>query len=333
MIENIQFFHPSFLWLLLLVPLYVWYWLKTKNKEKPTLTMSSLQGFGAKKSKLQKLMPFFMVANALAIAAIVIALARPQSITNHTKIKSTHGIDIVMAIDVSGSMLAKDLQPNRLEALKKVANNFIDERINDRVGLVVYAAEAYTKTPVTSDKTALHRALSSIAYDQVIQDGTAIGVGLGTAVNRLRDSQAKSKVIILLTDGVNNAGVIDPMIATEIAKERGIKVYTIGIGTNGVAESPYFLPNGQIGYRPAPVVIDEDLLKNIAKSTAGKYFRATDSGKLQAIYDEINQLEKTKIDELKYVQKDELYRPFVVVALLLLTLSFVLRKTLFKGFI
>ena len=333
MIENISFFSPLFLWLLLLVPIYVWFWFRNKSKQNPTLTMSSLQGFGKKKSKLQRLMPVFCVLNVLAIIATVIALARPQSVTNQTRVLSTNGIDIVMAMDVSGSMLTKDLKPNRLEALKKVAGNFIEERISDRFGLVVYAAEAYTKTPVTSDKTTLLRALSDIKYDQVIQDGTAIGVGLGTAVNRLRDSQAKSKIIILLTDGVNNSGLIDPMMATDIAKERGIKVYTIGIGTNGTADSPYFLSNGQIGYRPAPVVIDEDLLKEIAQTTGGKYFRATDSDKLQEIYEEINQLEKTKIDELKYVQKDELYRPFVIFAFIMLILNFILKRTVFKGFI
>lgn len=331
--ENISFLNPLFLWLLVLVPAYVWFWFRKKDKLNPSLTMSSLQGFAHHSNKLQKFTPIFCVLKALAMAAIIVALARPQSISNHTRTLSTHGIDIVMAIDVSGSMLAKDLKPNRLEALKKVAGNFIEERVNDRFGLVVYASEAYTRTPVTSDKTTLLRSLSDIKYDQVLEDGTAIGVGLGTAVNRLRDSQAESKVIILLTDGVNNSGLIDPLTATDIARERNIKVYTIGIGTNGVADSPYFMPNGHIGYRPAQVVIDEDLLKEIAKSTGGQYFRATDGKKLQEIYDEINQLEKTKIDELKYVQKDELYRPFVIFALIALTVNFVMRKTLFKGFI
>jgi Ca-activated chloride channel family protein len=239
-----------------------------------------------------------------------------------------------MAIDVSGSMLAKDLKPNRMEALKKVAASFVDERPNDRIGLVVYASEAYTKTPVTSDKAIIQQAIESIKYDNVLQDGTGIGMGLATAVNRLKDSKAKSKVIILLTDGVNNAGFIEPETASDIAKQYGIKVYTVGIGTNGMAEFPYAIaPNGQFLFRMMQVEIDEQLMKNIARKTDGKYFRATSNTKLEEIYAAINKLETTEIEELKFYDYDEKYRPFVWLAGFLLLLELGLRNTVYRSFI
>ncbi len=243
-------------------------------------------------------------------------------------------MDIVLATDVSGSMLSRDLKPNRLEALKSVAADFIKERTDDRLGIVVYAAEAYTKAPVTSDKNMLLNQLADIKYDRIIQDGTGIGVGLATAVNRLKDSKAKSKVVILMTDGVNNSGLIDPQMAADIAKEFKIKVYTIGIGTNGMAETPVSIkPNGELEYKRMKVEIDENLMKIIAQKTGGKYFRATDTKRLENIYDEINQLEKTKIDEQKFVQRTELFRPLALLALVLLLVEFISRKTLFKGFV
>lgn len=331
---NSSFLHPHLLWLLLLIPVLLFWVYKNKNKQKIALTISSTEGFADKKTRLIKWQPILMVLRALSLCGLIIALARPQTITTQSKTKSTNGIDLVLATDVSGSMLSKDLQPNRLEALKKVAAHFISERVNDRIGLVVYAAEAYTKAPVTSDKNVLLNALRDLKYDQVIQDGTAIGVGLGTAINRLRDSQAKSKVVILMTDGMNNSGLIDPMLAAEMAKEYKIKVYTIGIGTNGMADSPYgFAPNGELIYKKMKVEIDEKLMESIAQTTGGKYFRATDTKKLEEIYHEINQLEKTKVDEQKLVQRNELFRPFALFALLLLLLEFVLKRTLFKGFI
>lgn len=331
---NSSFLHPHLLWLLLLIPVLLFWVYKNKNKQKIALTISSTEGFADKKTRLIKWQPILMVLRALSLCGLIIALARPQTIATQSKTKSTNGIDLVLATDVSGSMLSKDLQPNRLEALKKVAAHFISERVNDRIGLVVYAAEAYTKAPVTSDKNVLLNALRDLKYDQVIQDGTAIGVGLGTAINRLRDSQAKSKVVILMTDGMNNSGLIDPMLAAEMAKEYKIKVYTIGIGTNGMADSPYgFAPNGELIYKKMKVEIDEKLMESIAQTTGGKYFRATDTKKLEEIYHEINQLEKTKVDEQKLVQRNELFRPFALFALLLLLLEFVLKRTLFKGFI
>jgi Ca-activated chloride channel family protein len=240
-----------------------------------------------------------------------------------------------MAIDVSGSMLAKDLKPNRMEALKKVAENFVEGRPNDRIGIVVYAAEAYTKTPVTSDKAVVQQAIQSIKYDNVLQDGTGIGMGLTTAINRLKDSKAKSKVIILLTDGVNNAGFIEPETASQIAKEYGIKVYTIGIGTNGMAEFPYaYAPNGNgFLFKMMPVEIDQELMKTIAKNTGGKYFRASSNSKLEEIYNEINKLETTEIEVLKFYDYDEKYRPFVWIAGLLVLIEFGLRNTVFRSFI
>lgn len=332
--SNITFLHPIFFWLFLLLPVLVYLWIKNKNKQNVALKISTIKGFQGKKTLLAKFQPVLFALRLLAISALIVALARPQTVDTSTKTKSTNGIDMVMAMDVSGSMLTKDLKPNRLEALKVVASDFVKERTEDRLGLVVYAAEAYTKAPVTSDKNVLLNALRDVKYDQIIQDGTAIGVGLATAVNRLKDSPAKSRVIILLTDGVNNTGLIDPQMAAEIAKEYKIKVYTIGIGTNGMADFPYTMtPDGKIQYKKMKVEIDEALMKSIAKATDGKYFRATDNQSLKNIYNEINQLEKTKIDEQKFVQRNELFRSLALLALFLLVIELILRRTIFKGFI
>lgn len=332
--KNVTFLHPEFFWLFLTLPIAIaWYFWK-RNKQTATLKISSVKGFKAAPSVLPKLKPVLFVLRMLALSAMIVALARPQSTDVTNKTRTSRGIDIVMAIDVSGSMLAKDLKPNRMEALKRVASEFVEERPNDRIGLVVYAAESYTKTPVTSDKAVVLEALKGVKYDNVLQDGTGIGVGLATAVNRLKDSKAKSKVVILLTDGVNNAGFIDPRMASEIAKEYGIRVYTIGIGTNGMAEFPYAIaPNGQFLFRMMQVEIDEKLMKEIAATTNGKYFRATSNKSLENIYNEINKLEKTEIEEMKYFNYDEKYRPFVFFALGLLVLEILLRKTVFRSFI
>jgi Ca-activated chloride channel family protein len=238
-----------------------------------------------------------------------------------------------MAVDVSASMLAKDLKPNRLEALKKVAAEFIQKRPNDRIGLVEYAGESYTKTPVTSDKAIVLRALKEIKYNTIIQGGTAIGMGLANAVNRIKDSKAKSKIIILLTDGVNNAGFIDPKTASELAVEYGVKTYTIGLGTNGMALSPIAIRNGKFQYGRIQVEIDEALLKEIAAATGGEYFRATNNKTLKEIYDEIDKLEKTEIEEYKFYNYQEKYRPLVLLAGLLLLFEIILRYTLFKSFV
>ena len=332
---DVTFLHPKFFWLFLLLPVAIGWYIWKRKQQTATLTISTLKGFKTSSSILAKLKPVLFVLRLLALSAIIVALARPRTVDVSSKTKTTRGIDIVMAVDVSGSMLAKDLKPNRLEALKEVATRFVDNRPNDRIGVVVYAAESYTKTPVTSDKELIKRSIESIEYDpSVLQDGTGIGVGLATAINRLKESKAKSKVIILLTDGVNNAGFIDPRMAADIAKEYGIKVYTIGLGTNGNAQFPYAkTANGRILYRMMPVEIDEALMKEIAKKTDGKYFRATSNSKLESIYDEINQLETTEINEMKFYNYDEKYRPWVLAALGLLLLEVLLRKTIYRSFI
>ncbi|KGL59989.1 MULTISPECIES: VWA domain-containing protein [unclassified Polaribacter] len=332
--NNFEFLNPEFLWLLILVILLaIWYFFMRK-KDTAILTMPSVKGFKVKASILSKLKPILYVLRLLALAAIVIALARPRNVSVSKKTKTNRGIDIVMAIDVSASMLARDLKPNRLEALKKVAVNFVDRRPNDRIGIVVYAGESFTQTPITSDKAIVKRTISELKWGQ-LEGGTAIGMGLGSGVNRLKESKAKSKVIILLTDGVNNSGNIDPRTATELAKELGIKVYTIGIGTNGMADFPWSKDprTGQLNFRKQQVEIDEDLLKEIASETKGKYFRATDNTSLKEIYNEIDKLEKTKIEEFKYYNYQEMYRSLVLLALGLLLLEFLLRNTLFKSFI
>lgn len=331
---KITFLNPEFFWLFLLMPLAIAWFLWKKNQFSATLKISSIQGFKASSSLLARLKPFLFVFRLLALSSLIVAMARPRTVDVSNKTKTTKGIDIVMAVDVSGSMLAKDLKPNRMEALKRVASDFIDERPNDRIGLVVYASEAYTKIPVTSDKAVILDAIQSIKYDNVLQDGTGIGMGLATAVNRLKDSKAKSKVIILLTDGVNNAGFIEPETASDIAKQYGIKVYTIGIGTNGMAEFPYAIAaNGQFLFQMMQVEIDEPLLKSIAKKTEGKYFRATSNSKLAEIYASINKLETTEIEELKFYDYDEKFRPFVWFAGLLLLLEIGLRNTVYRSFI
>jgi Ca-activated chloride channel family protein len=231
-------------------------------------------------------------------------------------------------------MLSQDLKPDRLTALKRVAETFVEDRTSDRIGLVVYAGESYTKTPITSDKSIVKGSLREISFQGLIEDGTAIGMGLATSVNRLKDSRAKSKIIILLTDGVNNSGFIDPKIATELAVEFGIKTYTIGLGSNGTALAPVgILPNGNFKYGLTKVEIDEDLLKEIANETGGIYFRATDNKKLKEIYDEINKLEKTEIEEFKYYNYTEKYRFLVLIAIGLIIFEWIAKNTLFKSFI
>jgi Ca-activated chloride channel family protein len=331
--NNFEFHNTGFLWLLTLIPVIALWYFFMRKKDAAVLTMSSTRGFKSV-SFLSKCKPFLYLLRLLGIAAIIIALARPRNVSVSRKTKSNKGIDIVMAIDVSASMLARDLKPNRLEALKKVAVNFVDRRPNDRIGIVVYAGESFTQTPITSDKGIIKRTISELKWGQ-LEGGTAIGMGLGSAVNRLKESTAKSKVIILLTDGVNNSGNIDPRTATELAKELGIKTYTIGIGTNGMADFPWSRDprNGKLQFRKQQVEIDEALLKEIASETQGKYFRATDNSSLKEIYDEIDALEKTKIEEFKYYNYQEKFRLFVFLGLGFLVLEFILKNTIFKSFI
>lgn len=329
--NNLELTNPQFLWLLLLIPLLaVWYFF-VRKKDCARLKMSSTKGFSA--GFWSKLKPLLYVLRLLALAFLILALSRPRNVEVSTKRKTTRGIDIVMAIDVSSSMLARDLRPNRLEALKEVAVRFVNERPNDRIGIVVYAGESFTQTPITSDKRIVINTIRKIENGE-LTDGTAIGMGLGTAINRLKDSKSASKVIILLTDGVNNSGFVDPKTAAELAKQLGIKVYTIGIGTNGIAEFPVSIDaRGNYVYGRMQVEIDENLLKYIADETGGRYFRATDNKKLSSIYDEINKLEKTEIEEFKYYNYDEKYRPLVLLAGLLIVTEMLLRFTVYRSFI
>ncbi len=332
MLENISFANPDFFWLFLLLPLaIVWYIFKQKEQT-ASLRISSVKGFSYN-SILPKFKPALFILRLLALAAIIVALARPQTEDISTRSKTTKGIDIVMAIDVSSSMLARDLKPNRLSALKDVAADFIKNRPNDRIGIVAYAGEGYTKTPITTDKAIVLNALSEISYGQ-LDDGTAIGMGLATSVNRLKDSKSKSKIIILLTDGVNNSGFIEPQTASDLALEFGIKTYTIGLGTNGNALSPVsYNPDGSFRFGMRQVEIDEDLLKDIANTTGGRYFRATDNESLEEIYEEINKLEKTEVEEFKYYRYEEKFRIWILLAGGLLLLEWILRNTLFRSFV
>jgi len=329
--EGIELANPEYLWGLIALPLVILWYVYKRKFQQARLTISSTKGFEGVRSNLARFQPLLFVFRICALALVVLALARPQTVDISSRTKTNKGIDIVMAIDVSSSMLAQDLKPSRLNALKEVAADFIDDRQNDRIGLVVYAGESYTKTPITSDKRIVKNALRSIRYDGVINDGTAIGMGLATAVNRLKDSRAKSKVIILLTDGVNNSGFIEPKIAAELAVEFQIKTYTIGLGSNGTAKAPIgVLPNGKFQYGLTKVEIDEELLKAIADDTGGLYFRATDTKKLKDIYNEINKLEKTEVEEFKYYNYQEKYRILILIALGLLFAEWILKNTIFR---
>lgn len=320
--------NPVYFWLyLILIPLIGWYVWK-QHTMNATLQVSSLSAFdGIKRSYKYYLRHLPFVLRILALALLIFVLARPQSTKNWSN-TTTEGIDIVMAIDLSGSMQAQDLQPNRLQAAIDVATEFVAGRKNDKMGLVVFAGESFTQCPLTTDQSVLinlFRAIPSID----LQDGTAIGMGLSTAIARIKDSEAKSKVIILLTDGENNAGEITPETAAEMAKTFGIRVYTIGVGTNGTAPFPVQTAFG-IRYQQVPVKIDEDLLRKIAQGTGGAYFRATDNEALKAIYSTIDQMEKTKIEKKEYSKKSDEYWRYAVLALLLLVGEILLRQTILR---
>ena len=324
------FANPSYIYLLLLlIPLIGWYFWKMR-KNQASVEMSSSQAFDAPKAVTAKVylrhVPF--VLRMIAIALVIVILARPQS-TNSWQNSSTEGIDIMMAIDISSSMLAQDLRPNRLEAAKNVAAAFINGRPNDNIGLVVFSAESFTQCPLTTDHAILLNLFKNI-QSGMIEDGTAIGLGLANAVSRIKDSQAKSKVIILLTDGSNKRGEVAPVTAAEIAKTFGIRVYTIGVGTKGEAPYPFRLPGGMIQTQMIPVDIDEPTLKQIATTTGGQYFRATDNASLKEIYSEIDQMEKTKISVREYSKKQEEYKNIALLLLALLLLELLLKHTLLK---
>ena len=334
MILKMEFLNIEFLWLLVVIPLLALWYSYTGKYKSNTLNFSNSAAFSESKSFIVWIEPILRIFRMIALTLLIIALARPQVIDISTRVKNNRGIDIIMAIDVSASMLAKDLRPNRLEALKDVASNFIKNRTTDRIGLVEYAGESYTRTPITSDKSIILRSLKEIEYNTIIEGGTAIGMGLATSVNRIKDSKAMSKVVILLTDGVNNSGFIDPLTAVELANEFGIKIYTIGLGTNGMALSPIGIDSkGKFNYANVKVEIDEKLLNEIADMTGGKYFRATNNSKLKEIYDDIDKLERSDIEEFKYYNVQEKYRLFLLPALMLIGLEMILKFTLFRSFI
>ena len=306
-----------------------WYFLS--KKAYPTLKLSATNAFAGNgtpfKATLKKFLP---VLRMFALISLLVAIARPQTSFDEEKV-TTDGIDIVLAVDVSTSMLAKDFSPNRLEAAKKEATNFIDGRPHDRIGLVVFAGESFTQCPVTIDHAIVKNQLKQIK-NGLMEDGTAIGMGLATSVQRLKEFPSKSKVIILMTDGVNNKGLIDPATASDIAMQFKTRVYTIGIGTNGKAMTPVAMtPNGELIFDYADVQIDEPLLKEIAKKTGGQYFRATDNKKLKEIYAQIDKLEKTKIEVSAFEHKTEKFFPFALVAIALLLLEVLMRYLIVKS--
>ena len=325
-----EFANPKILWLLVVVPLVVAYYVWRAMQGGASIVISTTDSL----RKAPRTFRYYMrhlpiVLRAVALVLIIVASARPQSIEHETKTE-TEGIDIVLAVDISGSMLARDFQPDRLTAAKEVASQFVANRQGDRIGLVVFAGEAFTQTPLTTDQSSLQTLLGRLRSG-VVEDGTAIGNGLATAVNRLRESDSKSKVVILWTDGVNNRGQIAPLTAADIAKEQGIKVYTIGVGRNGTAPYPVFDNRGREVYTvDMKVEIDENMLREIAVKTGGEYFRATDKLSLERIYEQINSMEKSKVEKFEITHTNEEYLVFVLWAIALLLLEFIVKHIILK---
>ena len=329
-LDNIEFANPEMLYLLLVIPVMIAWYIYQINKSRPLVKHSNVERFDLDKFNLKIYLRHYpILTRSLAFAALLVALARPQSSMSYEDVV-TEGIDIVIALDISGSMLAEDFKPNRLKAAKQVAMDFVSERHNDRIGLVVYSGESFTQCPLTIDHDVLLNLFQEIR-NGMIEDGTAIGDGLATAVNRLRESEAKSKVVILLTDGQQTAGSIPPLTAGEIAKQFGVRVYTIGVGTIGEAPYPFKTPFGTTQYQNVPVKIDEKTLQGIADITGGAYFRATDNKKLEEIYAEIDQMEKTKIEVTQYRKKSEKFMPWALLGTLLLIGEFSLKNTVFRS--
>ncbi len=325
MFEGVKFAEPEYFYLFILVPFFIAWYILRQRRHYPTFTVPSeaaLSGLRISPRVVLRHVPFAL--KILAFSALVLAVARPQSSSSKETI-TTEGIDIIITVDVSTSMLAEDFKPNRIEAAKRTAVEFVDNRPNDRIGLVVFAGESLTLCPVTIDHAVLKNLLNSVR-EGMVEDQTAIGLGLATSVARLKESKAKGRVVILLTDGVNNAGFVAPLTAAEIARTYGIRVYTIGIGTRGMAPYPVKTQFGT-QYRNVEVQIDEEILRQIAKMTGGKYFRATNNKALQEIYTEIDELEKTKVDVQVFKKFKEEFLPFVIVAFVLLLLEVLLRYT------
>jgi Ca-activated chloride channel family protein len=327
--QNIYFRHPAFFALLLLLPLLVYWEIKRSGRSQGTVMMSTVGPFLGMRSWKTMVRPLPFILRLLALICLVICLARPQHRFDEQQVTG-EGIDIVLCLDISGSMLAQDFTPNRMEAAKNVAAEFIDNRPTDRIGLVIFSGESFTMCPLTTDRNMLKSQLSNV-QSGLLEDGTAIGSGLSTGVDRLRGSPSKSKVIILLTDGENNGGLIDPNTAKEIAKSVGVRVYTVGMGTEGYAPVPVQTPGGVVMQREK-VNIDEKLLTQIAQETGGKYYRAKDNESLTNIYSEINQLEKSKIEVTATRRYTEQFYPFALAAALLLLLELLLRWTVLRKF-
>jgi Ca-activated chloride channel family protein len=329
--NNISFASPAYLWLLLIIPLLVAFYIIRQHKTSPSLTLSSVNRLSDMSGSARTILRHVLFAfRMIIITTLIIIIARPQS-TDYWEDVSTEGIDIIMAMDISSSMLARDFKPDRLEAAKNVATEFISGRPHDRMGLVIFSGESFTQCPLTTD----HAVLINLMRDMqsgMIEDGTAIGLGLATAVNRIKDSDAKSKVIILLTDGVNNRGEIAPVTAAEIAATMGVRVYTIGVGSRGMAPYPVQTPAG-IRYQNMQVEIDEEVLGEIANMTGGNYYRATDNESLNKIYNEIDQLEKSKINVQELSRKREEYMPLALIMASLLLLEMLLRYTVLRKYI
>ncbi len=320
------FAHPGYFLLLLGVPLLVYWFYYKRRTFYPTFNIPQHGGVLSQPASLRvRLLSFLPLLKILAYVCMVIALARPQSALSEKEI-STQGIDIVLSLDISGSMLAKDFAPDRLSAAKKVAMQFIKDRPSDRIGLVVFSGESFTQCPITIDHEVLLNLFKDI-HSGMIEDGTAIGMGLATAVARLKESKSKTKVIILMTDGVNNMGYIDPYTSIQIAKAFGVRVYTIGIGKNGMAPYPVKDQNGNTFYQSFPVQIDEVLLRKIAQETGGNYFRATGNASLKSVYNNIDKLEKSKIRITNYHRKSEHFHVFLFLAVLFLITDFILSRT------
>jgi len=329
MFKNLS--HVTFLykWVLYLIPLvFAWaglWWYFLSKKAYPSLKLSSTKAFAGYgvpvKAKVKQLLPLLRIAS---LTFLLVAIARPQTSSDEEKV-TTEGIDIVLAIDVSGSMLSEDFKPNRIGAAKKEAIEFVDARPHDRIGMVVFSGESFTQCPVTIDHAVLKSQIDKI-QNGLMEDGTAIGMGLATCVERLKEGHAKSKVVILMTDGVNNRGSISPATAADIAMEFGVRVYTVGIGTNGKARTPVAMgPDGKLIFDYVQVEIDEALLRDIAKKTGGQYFRATDNNKLRDIYSQIDKLEKTKIEVSAYQRKTEKFYAFALLAGIFLLIEILLR--------
>lgn len=323
--------HPGYLWLFLLfIPLIAWYvW--SQRKANPSMRMSSISAFkGLSTSWKVYVKHFSFVLKLAALSCLIIILCRPQTYDKWS-MSDTEGTDIVMAIDISASMLSRDLQPDRLEAAKKVASDFVAKRESNNIGLVIFAGEGFTLLPMTTHQATLLNTIHEISINMLDADGTAIGDGIATAINRIKDGKAKSKSIILLTDGTNNSGVVAPLTAAEIAQKEGIRIYTIGLGTRGTAETPYAQGfGGELLYKPMPVTIDEESLKKVAQMTGGKYFRATDNDVLTSIFNEIDKLEKTKIDVKNFTNTQDNYMPWAWALLLLVLLNLTISYTVLR---